>query len=239
MRTIPHLHDFISELPELVQAEIARLSTTRQVTAGEAVYRAGDPSTEIFRLIEGAVKLCNYTLDGAEIITGEFRPGDCFGDTGVIDGLPRVSNAIAVKNSQLSVVSQQNFEILGEKYGEIYLQLSRMLCRRVRFLYSLNEDSVGLKLHVRLARTLLRLAYSHGHRNEQDEIHIEFSHEELSNMLGTSRQSVSKELKSLEREGSIELRYGRIYIHELAKLSKKYELDIGMEQVTPVYNEAP
>lgn len=168
MRVIPHRHDFISELPDPIQADIM----------------------------------------------GEFRPGDSFGDMGIIDGLPRVSHAVAAKNSRGSVVSKQDFENLCDEYPEIYHQLTRMMCRRVRFLYSLNEDSVGLKLQVRLARTLHRLAYSHGFRNELGEIYIEISHEGLSNMLGASRQSISKELKLLEREEEIELRYGKICIRD-------------------------
>ncbi|MCP5132012.1 MAG: helix-turn-helix domain-containing protein [Pseudomonadales bacterium] len=58
------------------------------------------------------------------------------------------------------------------------------------------------------------MAYSHGFRNELGEIYIEISHEGLSNMLGASRQSISKELKLLEREEEIELRYGKICIRD-------------------------
>jgi CRP-like cAMP-binding protein len=112
-----------------------------------------------------------------------------------------------------------------------------MLCRRVRFLYSLNEDAAGLKLHVRLARVIHRLAYSHGHTPAQGRPYIEISHEELSKMLGASRQSVSKELKSLEREGDIELRYNKIHICDLERLADKYEKAVGMEQITASYDK--
>ena len=88
MRTIPYLHDFISELPDHIKEDISRLSTERTLSRGDAAYRKGDPPGEVFRLLEGAVKLCNYSLDGREMIAGEFRPGDCFGEMGVIDGLP-------------------------------------------------------------------------------------------------------------------------------------------------------
>ncbi|MCB1675942.1 MAG: winged helix-turn-helix domain-containing protein [Halioglobus sp.] len=62
---------------------------------------------------------------------------------------------------------------------------------------------------------------------------IEISHEELGNLLGASRQSVSKELKPLEREGDIELRYGKIFFKNLDELGEKYETTIALEQVTP------
>jgi hypothetical protein len=56
-------------------------------------------------------------------------------------------------------------------------------------------------------------------------------------MLGASRQSVSKELKLLEREGDIELRYGKIYIRDVVALGDRYEKAVGMEQVTPLYDD--
>ena len=238
MRTIPYLHDFISELPEQVKEEISRLSTDRRLTRGEAAYRRGDSPNEIFRLVEGAVKLCNFTLDGREMVAGEFRPGDCFGEMGVIDGLPRVSNAIASRDSRVSVLSKQAFDKLREKHPEINQQLAKVLCRRVRFLYSLYDESFVLKLHERLARVLHRMAYSHSLRGEQGETYIEISHEELSHMLGASRQSISKELKALEREGDIQLRYGKIYFSDLLQLGEKYEKSVGMEQIAPGYDGA-
>ncbi len=237
MRVIPYLHDFIGELPQQVQEEIAHASTVRHLAIGEAAYRKDDLPREIFRLTEGAIKLCNYSLDGAEIAMGEFRPGDCFGEMGVLDDLPRISHAIASRASVVRVISKQSFETLCEEYSIINRHLARMLTRRVRFLYSLLEESIGLKLHVRLARVLHRLAYSHGLRIGQNRIHIEVSHEELSNMLGASRQSVSKELKSLESEGDIELRYGKIFFRDLGLLGEKYEQAIGMEQFTPIYDD--
>lgn len=237
MRTIPHMHDFFSGLPEPVKEEWERLSNVRKLGKSETVYHRGDQPTELYRLLEGAVKLCNYSLDGGEVVAGELRTGDCFGEMGLIDGLPRVSHAVASMESRISVLSAQNFSMLRDKYREIDRQLSLILCRRVRFLYSLYDDAVGLKLHERLARVIHRLAYSHGHQREQHETYIEISHEELSKMLGASRQSVSKELKALERDGDIKLRYGRIYVCDLGLLGDKYERDIGVEQYSAFYDE--
>jgi CRP-like cAMP-binding protein len=237
MKVIPYLHNFISGLPEDIQADIELASSIRCYERGEAVYRKDDPPVEIYQLLEGAVKLCNYSLEGAEIIAGEFRSGDCFGEMGVIDGLPRVGNAVASKASRIRVISKQQFEALYQKHPRISHELNRVLCRRVRYLYSLNDELLGLKLNVRLGRLLHRLAYSHGCDNELGEKFVEISHEELSNMLGASRQSVSKELKSLEREGDIELRYGKIYFTDLERLCDKYEKSIGVEQLAPFYEQ--
>ncbi|HEY9147815.1 MAG TPA: Crp/Fnr family transcriptional regulator [Gammaproteobacteria bacterium] len=235
MQTIPHMHDFVSELPGAVREEMESLCVVRSVGKGEAVYSRGDESGELFRLLDGAIKLCNYSLDGKEIQMGEFRPGDCFGEMGLIDGLPRTSFAVAVRDSRVSVLSKPNFLKLYKKYTEIGWQLNLVQTRRIRFLYGLAEEAAGLNIHLRLARAIHRLAYSHGYRAGGEGVFIDVSHEELSKMLVVSRQSVSKELKLLEREQAIELRYGKIYIRDLAALGEKYEKAVGMEQVTPVY----
>ncbi len=232
------MHDFISGLHDSVLQEIERVSTLRRVNKGEADYCKDDESCELYHLLDGAIKLCNYSLDGRENSMGELRPGDCFGEMGLIDGLPRTSHAIAVRDSRLRVLSKRNFETLYEKHPEIARQLNLMLCRRLRLLFSLNEEAAGLKIHERVARVIHRLAYSHGYRDKHDGVYIDVSHDELSKMLGASRQSVSTELKSLERDGDIELRYGKIFICDLGALSDKYEKAIGMEQVSALYDDS-
>lgn len=79
MKVIQHMHDFVSTLSPAAQDRFDALSVQRQVGKGEAVYRQGDDPNELFQVMEGAVKICNYSLEGREVVTGEFQPGDCFG----------------------------------------------------------------------------------------------------------------------------------------------------------------
>lgn len=237
LKQIPHFHDFIAGLPTPVREELERLSSVRAVDKDQAIYRQGDPAAEMYQLIEGAVKMCNYTADGKEVVTGSFRAGDCFGEMGLIDGLPRISHAIAIEPATLRVLPAAHFNELYRKYPEISQQLNLMLCRRVRLLYALSEEASSLNLHQRLARALHRLSCSHGFRDQHDALYIGTSHEELGKMLGASRQSISKELKALEGEGVIALRYGKIYILDVPSLNDKYEDLMGMEQIAAVYDD--
>ena len=237
MRVIPHMHDFVSELSPEVQDAFRESTTTREVAAGEAVYRQGDDSDELFQLVHGAVKICNYSVDGREVVTGEFRAGDCFGEMGVLDQLPRVSHAIASTDARVRVLGLSGFNKLSARYPEFTHRLAVVLCRRLRYLYTLNEEASGLTLHQRLARTVHRLAYSSASRDAQRELYVSISQEELGQMLGVSRQSVNKGLKALAEDGAVELRYGRIYVRNLNALREQYEYLLGMEQITPGYQE--
>ena len=104
MKVIPHMHDFVSTLSPAAQEKFESLCVQRQIDKGETVYRQGDDPTELYQVVEGAVKICNFSLEGREVITGQFQPGDCFGEMGLIDGLPRVSHAIASMNTVLRVL---------------------------------------------------------------------------------------------------------------------------------------
>ena len=72
----------------------------------------------MFQLITGGVKLCNYSIDGREFVAAEFRPGDCVGEMGLIDGLPRVSHAVATADSLLRVLRKEDFDYLVVHYPE-------------------------------------------------------------------------------------------------------------------------
>ncbi len=238
MKTIANLHNFIDALPADIQSEIASMSVVRSISADEPIYRQGDASRNLYQFLTGSVRICNYTADGKEVVTGYFQPGDCFGEMGLIDGLPRMNHAIANQPSRERVLNQQNFKRLYERYPEISQQLNVMFCYRIRLLYSLSEDANILSLNQRLARLVYRLVYSHG-QVDQAGLYVSISHEELGRMLGATRQSVSRELKTLERERSIDIRYGKIYVQDLELLMQKYELLLGQEQLSPLYPEIP
>ncbi len=237
MKTIPKLHDFIGKLPDSIREELEGLCSVRHLGAGQSVYRLGDESIELYQLLRGSVRMCNYTHEGKEVVSTNFRPGDCFGEVGLIDGLPRLSHAIADETSTVRVLSKKHFDYFYQNYLEVSQQLNLMLCRRVRILYGMAEEAGGLNLQQRLARLIHRLAYSHGNRDDDQTVSISTSQEELGRMLGVSRQSISKELKRLVAEGCMEICYGKIHIRALDSLKGKCDGLIGMEQLTAIYDE--
>ena len=95
-----------------------------------------------------------------------------------------------------------------------------------------------LNLNQRLARMILRLAYSHGSQIAGGKtITIDISQEELGTMLGTSRQSISKELKKMQNKGYIEVHYGRIFLKNVESLNHDYDFLTGLEPVIWTYRK--
>jgi CRP-like cAMP-binding protein len=236
MHTIYNLHNFIDQLPEPILSKWIELSIERVYQNEECIYHQGDESTEVYQICSGSIRLCNYSEEGKEMVVASFKTGDCFGEMGLIDLLPRSSHAIAVGEVRLRILSKKHFQKMYDIHPEIAKQINLMLVHRVRLLWQYTEDASTLNLHQRLARTLMRLKHSHG-QEEDNNYYISTSHEELGRMLGASRQSISKELKSLEKEGCIEVQYGKICILDLAALNASYENLMGQEQLTPVYKD--
>ncbi len=231
MLPINNLHNFIATLPQEIREEIERESTWREFKDGEYIYRQGDPSNEVYELRRGNAKLCNYSHEGKEVVLFIFKPGDCFGDLGFYDQLPRLAHAVAVSSVHLRVIDGKNFGRLYKKHPALSKQININLSRRIRFLYHIAEDAATLSLQERLARTIRRMAYSHAIADHTGQLYLETSHEALGNLLGATRQSISKELRNLEQQNYIEMRYGKIFISDLEALNHTYANLMGPEEL--------
>ncbi|HSG62022.1 MAG TPA: Crp/Fnr family transcriptional regulator [Pseudomonadales bacterium] len=237
MRAIKFLHDFIGELPAPIRQEIISKSTEQTFSRNAVIYAQGDEPSHMYQLLKGRVKLCNFSVDGREVVTGEFLKGDCFGEMGLIDGLPRVSHAIATEHCMVRVIRKTDFDQLIERFPEFSRQVMVILCRRLRYAYGLRIEASGLTLHEQLAIQLCRLGISQGSVDEHGDLFVSISQEELARRIGASRQSINKELKRLVNEGDVELRYGKIYLVNLHTMQEKFQHLLGEEQITPMYQQ--
>ncbi len=236
MLVVPHLHDFIDTLSEPVRQALLARAVERRYAKGQMIYHHSEPATDVYQLVTGTVRLFNITYDGKEVVFGDFRPGDCFGEMGLIDGLPRAINATAIEASTALLISKAHFQAQAEKHPEINHRLAVMLSLRVRLLFEIAQDASALSLHQRLIRVIHRLVYTHGVEAD-GRIRVGVSQEGLASMLGVSRQSVSKELQSLKEMGFLDIRYGKLHILNLQALSDMSEAGYGAEQVAPLYPE--
>jgi CRP-like cAMP-binding protein len=240
MLALPGLHGWIQQLSEPVRTAVLAAMRLREVAAGEAVYHLGAAPDACYLIETGRVRICNFTESGKEVSMGELLPGDCLGEIGLIDGLPRFNTAIAMDHSRVLVLNRGDFDRLYEAHPEIPRQLNRQLAFRVRLIYMQAEEANALSLGQRLARTLARLGYSAGVAQSGGELLVQpVSHEALAHMLGATRQAVSQEMKRLEREELIRISYGKVFIRDIEALMRPVEALIGGEPVVSSYRSPP
>jgi CRP-like cAMP-binding protein len=162
--------------------------------------------------------------------------GDCVGDWGLLIDQPRMNSTISVGSSEVNVLRKTHFNNLYDRFPEIARALNRVMARRLRLTFMLTEDASLLPLRPRLARVIIRMGYSLGYLDQEGCTVIEgISQDELSKMVGATRPSVGRELKKLEREGSIGIRYGKLIIKDLAFFSEQYDRLTAVEPVVPDY----
>ena len=194
-----------------------------QFRAGEMLYRKGDVAGGFFCVVQGAFKVSTLGEDGREGILSVIEAGNWFGEAALIDGLPRPHDATAVQASVVLAIQPQGFKRLMQR-SAFARAIAVLLCGRVRVLYGMVEDAMLRSTPTRIARRLLTLARGDATQASDARTSVAVSQEALAMMRGITRQTLSKELKVLVRDGVLSLGYGRIEIVSMAELELRAEI---------------
>lgn len=229
------LYDWTKNLPQGIKTELKDASQSRRLRDGEHIYHIGDVPDACYRIKTGQVEIQNFTITGKQITIAEFFDGDCFGQGSLIEGIARFNSAVSVGETLLQSLSARAFHDLYRKHAEISQAINRNLCHRLRNALCMVQGASLFTLRERLISLIARLATYRGANVDDVTLLSDVSHEKLAHMLGTNRQSVSRELKILETEGLLQLQYGKICIPDLGKLVAMYEEMISAELLSPEY----
>jgi CRP-like cAMP-binding protein len=160
-----------------------------------------DPGDALYIVAAGQVKVVLIGEDGREVILAVLAQGDFFGEMSLIDDEPRSAHVIAMEDAQLLVLRREDFQRGMEEYPRIALGLLRALSRRLRRA----DDKIGalvlLDVLGRVARVLLELADESG----GDLITKRVTHHTLAQMIGSSRETVSRTIRELADRGLVEV----------------------------------
>ncbi|WP_140636369.1 Crp/Fnr family transcriptional regulator [Methylibium rhizosphaerae] len=204
--------------PALRNAILAR-ALVRRLPDGALMSSRGEPADEWVGVAKGAVRISSVSLSGKQIALTYVEPGIWFGDTALIDGMPRTHDANAHGETTVLVVRKPDFKELLAQHVELYDALLRLNCRRLRLVYHLIEDLNTLPLSARLAKQILQLARSYGiAQGDEIRIGLQLAQEDLAQLLGASRQRVNQELKGFEREGAVRVEPTRLVVLSRDKL---------------------
>ncbi|MBF0227283.1 MAG: Crp/Fnr family transcriptional regulator [Desulfobacterales bacterium] len=210
----------------LSEKDIKDLSmTTRSLSlkSGQALFRKGDEGTALYIVKKGSIKIVLPSKDGNEIIVTIFSENDYFGEMALLDGEPRSADAVAIIVSEVLILRRSDFLAFLQSNSNAIKMILSLLSKRLRKTDELLEDTCFLNISVRLAKKLVELANTHG-KQEKDGILIDlsFTQKELGDMVGATRESVNKELKTLRESGTIITDGSKILIVDFNNLVEKY-----------------
>ena len=197
----------VSLFESLNQKELESLSDvtfTRTFSKDNVIILAEEEGDTLFILKKGQVKVSIVSEDGREVILSLLGSGSVFGELSLLDGKPRSANVVAIEETDLLMLRRTDFIQLIYKTPQIATALLAELATRLRKTDRQIEGLALLDVTSRISDTLLQLAAEQGAETVDGvTIHSRPTHQELANMSGTTRETVSRVLKRLVSQGYI------------------------------------
>jgi len=201
LRSVP----LFSELSDVDVASLARLAARRTYPKDTVVFFENEEGDFFFTIVAGRIKVTILGDDGREIILSMLGPGDFFGEMALLDNEPRSATAIAVEESELLILQRTDFQGVATK-RTITGALIRVLTARLRRANHQISTLALLDVYGRVARVILDMAREEGRRLKDGRIAFRrATHQEIANRIGTTRETVTRMLKDLERQGLIKV----------------------------------
>lgn len=200
----------------------------RRFRSGEAIFRQGEPSSEIYVLQEGRVRL-EKRVRRAERNLAVLKPGDVFGETGLLGGEPRPSSAITLNDCTVLCFEVDVFDMLVRSQPELALRLMRQLVRRLRDAEDQVENMMIRDGQSRIVNVLLKLASQHATDPDADSARLDLSPLDLSSRAGLDVDSVKRGVHELREGEYIRVADEQLEIPSLAALRELLEV-MGMKE---------
>ena len=220
--------ELFSELNEEQLGMIANLVIVKNFNRDETVVLEGDDSVQALYLIAtGSVQVYMTGIDGRETILSFLERGDFFGEMSLIDGEPRSASVRTVTDAKLLVIHRESFLSLIRKTPEIAMALMSELCKRLRKANKQIGSLSTMSVSGRVAGTLLNLMQERGVRIHTDNgnmvtvIHNRPTQQQLADMSGTTRETVSRICSMLVRANAIAMTGKDIVIFDEDALQEK------------------
>lgn len=184
-------------------------------------FEVSDPSAGTALISEGAAGYSFYVLlDGAAEVTVEgetvatYGPGDFFGEMAILDDGPRSAHVIAMEESNLLILRRDDFYARIRAMPEVAISLLKEISRRLRRADEKIGSLVLLDVNGRLAHLLLRLA----EEEQGDRITRRLTHHTIAQMIGSSRETVSRAMRGLVERSVIEVTRSDILLRDRTAL---------------------
>ena len=200
-------NDVLKRVPlfnDLSEAEVSRFAEVtreREYPKNSVILFEDDPGDALYIVSTGQVKVVLIGEDGREVILSVLGDGDFFGEMSLIDDEPRSAHVIAMKDSQLLVLRRDDFQARLEEQPKIALKLLRVLVQRLRRADEKIGGLVLLDVNGRVAQLLLDLAEESG----GPKITRRLTHHTIAQMIGSSRETVSRAMRELVERGTIDV----------------------------------
>jgi CRP-like cAMP-binding protein len=192
---------------------------------GASIYQQQHYSDYIYIIKSGRVRLSIYSSNGEEkcLIIGDW--GCVFGELSALDGYPNFANATAITDSYIYLVPKKRFLEELNKNHDLCLKVIKMQARKIRLLSSQVEELSFDDAYFRVVNALVYLVEQYGFKTENGHrIRLKFTHQEMANLTGSCRVTVTNIFRSLSRQNIVTKENGYVHVTDINKLYHYLEM---------------
>jgi CRP/FNR family transcriptional regulator, cyclic AMP receptor protein len=215
LRKIP----FFSKLGPAELREVYKISRIREYGPGESIFTKSQAADQMFIVLNGRVKIFSPSSSKKRKTFAYLQPGDFFGEMALLEGKPRSASAEASEFTKLLIITKRDFErLLVHDHPQLSIYLLRTFSARLR---RANEEIEGLlfrNILGRVAKTLNDLGKRGEKRRGGIQLVDHYTQQELADLVGTTREPLTRALSALRRAQLVENLDGRYFIKDPAKL---------------------
>lgn len=211
---------------ELARKDLERITAVaheRSYRKDQVILIEEEIGQTLFILMSGQVKVSRISEEGKEVILAVMGVGDFFGELSLLDGQSRSANVTVIKDSEMMLIHRDDFLSLLSEFPPIAINLLRELASRMRKSDS-QIKSLSLKNAIgKVTGTLLRLADDIGiQEGQRVEIANLPTQQDMANMAGTSRETISRVIQKLINQKYILKEGNRLIILDVEKFKKEF-----------------
>ncbi|NLB34774.1 MAG: Crp/Fnr family transcriptional regulator [Elusimicrobia bacterium] len=199
--------------------EVAGLLSEKKFKSEENIFLESEPGKNFFIVSQGRIKIYKMSVGGHVKVLDYLEVGDFFGEMALLDNTSRSANAVALTDSTLLILKKEDFTSLMGSQPELLLQIARTLSARLRKADIEIEMLSFSSVKKRLIQSIYNLADKYGEGTPEGIlIPREFTHQDISELVGTAREVVSRVLRELKDEGLVIADGRNIFVKDLNRL---------------------
>ncbi|MCR4317753.1 MAG: Crp/Fnr family transcriptional regulator [Planctomycetes bacterium] len=186
---------------------LAGICITKFYEAGDCIFKQDEVGELLYIIVKGLVRIEHKSHYRKRKVLALLAEEDCFGEMALIDHESRSATAMAMNNIELLLIKKEDFERIAFDSPAILMNIIKLLSGRLRQANREIDDLTFKSVQGRIASQLFKLAEKFGNIEEDESvtINLKLTHQEIADLVGTNRESISKAISAFRKEASVDI----------------------------------
>jgi CRP-like cAMP-binding protein len=211
--------NLFSSLKQDSMMDLNKIALEKEIDKNQPIYFPHEPSSSIFFLKTGRVKISKYSNDGKEMIVAFINPGEVFGEMSYLDEGERTDIAVTMDPSLICAINKDDFSQFVEKNPTLNKRLTRIIGLKLKSYSERIEDLIFKDAKQRVISFLIKIANDNG-KQIGDQIFVKpfLKHQDIADLTACARQTVNDVLTDLREKSVIDFDRKKLVVNKLAEL---------------------